>query len=109
MSTGPGPDGTRTQHEGGAATGAAGLDVDDGHPGHAQARQHLVPRGHAAVGGGAEGGLEAALAQARLGQGGPDGGDPHVGDGAVFETAEGVDADPGHVDAVHGSVPGAKA
>ncbi len=37
----------------GAPAGAARLHVDDGHAGHAQAGEHLVPRGHPAVGGAA--------------------------------------------------------
>ena len=51
--------------ERGAPTGAAGLDVDDGHAGHAETAEHLVPGGHPAVGRAAEGGLEVALADAR--------------------------------------------
>src|SRR6516164_6246501 len=44
----PGADGRGRQHQRGAAAGAAGFDVDDGHAGHAEAAQDLVPRRHAA-------------------------------------------------------------
>ena len=53
------------------AAGAAGLDVDDGHARHAEAAEDLVARGHPAVGGAAERGLEAALAHAGLARGRP--------------------------------------
>ena len=102
----PGPDGRRRQHQRGAAAGAAGLDVEDGHARHAEAAEHLVARGHPAVGGAAEGRLEVALADARLAQRRPHGDDAHVGGGDAVEAAEGMQADTGHGDVGHA---GAKA
>ncbi len=67
--------------------------------------------GDTAVGGPAERRLEAALADARLFERGPDGDDAHVGRRGV-ETPEGVHADAGDDDGggrAHGAAAGAKA
>ena len=60
-----------------------------------------MARGHPAVGRTAEGGLEATFADAGLAQGGPDGGDAHVGGRDAVEAPEGVHADAGDGDAAH--------
>ena len=76
--------------ERGATAGTARFDVDDGHPRHAEPAEDLVAGGHAAVGGAAEGGLKAALADAGFPQRGADGVHPHVGRGHALETPERV-------------------
>ncbi len=105
----PGPDGGRREHQGGAAAGAARLDVDDRHARHAEPAKHLVAGRHAAVGGAAERSLEAALADARLSQRGADGDHTHVG-GRGVEAPERVHADTGDGDGGRGRAhDGAKA
>ena len=82
------------ERERGAAARATCLDVDDGHPGHPEPAENLVPGRDAPVCGGAEGGLEAACARCRLPRGRVANSDnPEIRGGHAFEPPERVDPD----------------
>lgn len=96
-------DGLGAELEGGAAAGAAGFDVDDGRAREGQGTQHPVAGGHAAVGGPAVGGLEAAGADPGLGHRCPHRRHAEIDQAPVLEPPERVQPHPGHLDPPHRS------